>query len=247
MSSPPEVVRPPPGLEVYHEPAIFHSTEQEPQQQQWAYKADIYGEEDRGVSQKPEYICGVRRSTFWLAVVLAIVVIAAAVGGGVAGSLAVSNAKSKNEDKSTASTPAPTTATVTVTNPSSSTPSPTSGVALYAPTAPQDVLRINVSCPSSTISSFRDDKYSCKGTTDFHNNDITGIQAYTLQACIDACSTYNLYNPTKKCKAVVIGEDLATEYAKNSAANCWLKNTFDEGGTKDAQVATTAWIVAEGS
>lgn len=39
------------------------------------------------------HICGLRSSTFWLALTLAAVIIAAAVGGGVGGSMAVAKAK----------------------------------------------------------------------------------------------------------------------------------------------------------
>jgi hypothetical protein len=54
--------------------------------------------------------------------------------------------------------------------------------------------------------------------------DITGFVAYTLQQCIDACSTYNEVMANNTCQAVVLGEGLASDYRVNKGANSWLKN-----------------------
>jgi hypothetical protein len=100
MSNLPEVAVSPSGLEfdhaasapVLHYAAPHHYTEQQqPLPSKGEYLA--VGSDDKNVPKSPPTICGVRRSTFWLAVILAIVVIAAAVGGGVGGSIAVQNAR----------------------------------------------------------------------------------------------------------------------------------------------------------
>ena len=101
MSHLPEVAQAS-GLEVDHAVAAPTSNAYYAAQQQYVEQPHQgpskneyipVGEQSHAASSSPGLICGVRRSTFWLAVVLAIVVIAAAVGGGVGGSIAVSNAR----------------------------------------------------------------------------------------------------------------------------------------------------------
>lgn len=53
----------------------------------------ITSAERNETSKKTRHICGLRPSTFWLALMLAAVIIAGAVGGGVGGSMAVAKAK----------------------------------------------------------------------------------------------------------------------------------------------------------
>lgn len=100
MSNLPEVVSSPTGLEVDHSATAtgvhyvaphYHGEHYQPLPTK--AEPDPVGSEDRGVPQSSPTICGVKRTTFWLAVILAIVVVAAAVGGGVGGSIAVSNAR----------------------------------------------------------------------------------------------------------------------------------------------------------
>lgn len=100
MSNLPELVTSPGGLEVDHSmsapsPRYDIQYQYADPNQSFPHKADYApsGNGDRGVPQDSPLICGVRKSTFWLATILAIVVVAAAVGGGVGGSIAVSNAK----------------------------------------------------------------------------------------------------------------------------------------------------------
>lgn len=49
--------------------------------------------------------------------------------------------------------------------------------------------------------------------------------AYTLQQCVDACSTMNMVIENKPCKAIVLSENLMQDYMGNGRANCWLKST----------------------
>jgi hypothetical protein len=70
--------------------------------------------------------------------------------------------------------------------------------------------------------------YDCNEQRDFVQNDITGIIAYSLSACIDACTTFNLVNANVDvpgCKAAVLSSNLKNSYNTNKGANCWLKNT----------------------
>ena len=55
-------------------------------------------------------------------------------------------------------------------------------------------------------------------------SDITGMTAYSLQQCIDACSTMNDLAGERRCIAVALNGDLAEWYKANKGANCWLKN-----------------------
>lgn len=98
MSNLPELASSPGGLEVDHSisaPSPNYTAQHQYVNQPLPHKVDYNssGNGDRGALQDTPRICGVRRPTFWLAVILAIVVIAAAVGGGVGGSIAVSNAR----------------------------------------------------------------------------------------------------------------------------------------------------------
>jgi hypothetical protein len=54
-----------------------------------------------------------------------------------------------------------------------------------------------------------------------------GIVAYTLQTCIDACSTMNQLQGSTKCKAVIIGTNMSKDYNHNKGATCWLKSTAE--------------------
>jgi hypothetical protein len=55
--------------------------------------------------------------------------------------------------------------------------------------------------------------------------DLTGMVAYTLQQCVDACGTYNQVAGNTTCRAVVLISYLRDSYFGNKGANCWLKKT----------------------
>ncbi|KAL1593809.1 hypothetical protein SLS60_010541 [Paraconiothyrium brasiliense] len=141
---------------------------------------------------------------------------------------------------------------VTATACSASAPTPTSTSSTeppYVPKSPSEILRIDNSCPSSIISSSdvgspTTDRYNCQEDTDFGNNDIMWFTAYTLQACIDACSSYNVGNKTNTpCKGVALAEDLSHQYNVNGGANCWLKLGVEKDGFSKSPTVTLAWLV----
>jgi hypothetical protein len=108
------------------------------------------------------------------------------------------------------------------------------------------VLKIDVKCPS-TLQDYDKNAYSCEddktipmeaGTV----GDLTGMVAYTLQQCIDACSTYNQVAGSTVCKAAVLISTLSTSYATNKGANCWLKKKAE--GSVRAVGYTLAKVVA---
>lgn len=76
--------------------------------------------------------------------------------------------------------------------------------------------------------------YNCFASIDIRwVGDITGIYAYTLQQCIDACSTMNEVAGEIRCVAAAIGEDISGDYQLNKGANCWLKSRTDPMATAD--------------
>lgn len=97
--------------------------------------------------------------------------------------------------------------------------------AAYTPRPPASVTKIDTSCPSDLIlRSWTGDTYTCSPTTDINGKgDITGLVAYTVQACVDACSTLNRVQSAKTCVAVAVNQMLAGDYTKQGA-NCFLKN-----------------------
>ncbi|KAI8932929.1 hypothetical protein NX059_010400 [Plenodomus lindquistii] len=156
---------------------------------------------------KSSTILGLRSRNFWILVVLAIAFVAIAIGGSVGGTLAVQNKSST-----------PTT-----------DPSATSVLAVdnYTPLPPSAVTSINITCPER-LRSYDGGIYDC---VEEYNakwvGDITGVLAYTLQQCVDACTTYNKMQGTGKCTAVVLDRNMAQKYAANNGATCWLKNMSD--------------------
>jgi hypothetical protein len=82
---------------------------------------------------------------------------------------------------------------------------------------------IDKSCPDN-LKDWSGKAYDCfEGGNVAGQGDITGITAYTMQQCIDACGTWN-HVSSLKCAAVILSENLGFEYGVNFGANCWLKN-----------------------
>jgi hypothetical protein len=66
--------------------------------------------------------------------------------------------------------------------------------------------------------------YNCAEFTDIYTvGNLVGIVAYTVQQCIDACSSMNNVTRSSTCVAVAINNALWFEYEKNGA-NCFLQN-----------------------
>lgn len=77
------------------------------------------------------------------------------------------------------------------------------------------------------MQSFNGNVYDCLNDSDVRDKtkDITGISAYSLQQCIDACSTMNVVAKSSKCVAISVNKWLGEEMQINSGANCWLKSS----------------------
>jgi hypothetical protein len=171
-------------------------------------------------------ILGLRRRNFWILVVLAVVVVIAAVGGAVGGSMAV---RQSNDEPVLRASPSPSavssTPSASVSASQISTNRTAAATQTYLPPAAKDVVWIDTSCPSSPLRSWDNGRYACTEDRNIQGGDITGISAYSIQQCIDACSTWNAGEGSsgKKCKAVAIGADLEHAYEINKGANCWLK------------------------
>ncbi|OAL48512.1 hypothetical protein IQ07DRAFT_632853 [Pyrenochaeta sp. DS3sAY3a] len=182
---------------------------------------------------KPK-ILGLQRQTFLLVLVLVVVIIAATVGGGVGGSLAVQNARTKASSLGQTTTiisvfPSSSQGSASITDilsTSATSSAPSSSVSVYYPPAPSLVALVNSSCPASgkitveVLDEFA--TYSCTEKTDFIGNDITGLVAYTLVQCLEACGQANRVQGGGTCVAVVHSPMLNIQYAR-FGANCFLK------------------------
>ncbi|KAF1915940.1 hypothetical protein BDU57DRAFT_210898 [Ampelomyces quisqualis] len=193
--------------------------------QKIAYTNNVY--EHKEVSK----ICGLRRRTAWIALIVATVVVLAAVGGGVGAALASRN----SNDTSTSNAnkvDAPASEPPAVSSIWTSAPTPT-------PTATESSTTITTTSivgPSSTL--FRD----CPSSNDTLYDVVTGETKMTfrkecsisfvnangiqsnfgkpvnsLNDCIDLCAAYNISNKTQ----IAAG----TNRICNSV--CW-RNTFDK-------------------
>lgn len=194
-------------------------------------------------SETTSTILGLRKRNFGILVLLALVVVATAVGGSIGGILAV-RAKSSPADG------APST-TTSMPHEASSVPPASMGLpsstavsstaiateSIYVPPAASLVPYVNVTCPKDLVQSFNGKIYDCLDDSDVRDKtaDITGISAYSLQQCIDACSTMNIVVKSSKCVAVSVNKWLGEEMQINSGANCWLKtskaNSFRRTGS----------------
>lgn len=89
MANLPELATSPAGLEVDHTVSGLHHV---PPRYASKDEYPLIDDAEHARRTSPK-ICGIKRSTFFLAVILGAIIIAASVGGGVGGSIAVSNAR----------------------------------------------------------------------------------------------------------------------------------------------------------
>jgi hypothetical protein len=70
------------------------------------------------------------------------------------------------------------------------------------------------------------------------NGDITAIQAFSLQTCVDACTVMNTMSGKKTCIAISMDARMSRLYEMRGA-NCWLKGngTGPVGKTESITVA----------
>jgi len=221
MADAPQVAYAPTCPEVYQETPQAHRQVQPTEAHAYYYdpKQAPYADEHLPPPTPPT-ILGFRRRNFWILVVVAVVIAAATVGGSVGGSMAV---RTKSEE--IAQQAAPTSSSLSVSQSRSASASSTSASAsAYIPPAATSIPLIDTSCPS-LLRSWDNKQYTCTEYRNIQGGDITGISAYSIQQCIDACSTYNSVAGSTKCRAVAIGADLGHAYEINKGANCWLKES----------------------
>ena len=138
----------------------------------------------------------------------------------------------------------PTPATVTVVNTveASSTSATSSSSSSAIPSTfpeldPVKIEHIDISCPQQYMSSWRNNSFECIEETDISpsfGTILTGIVSYTLKTCIDACSTWDIFNlGRERCYAVSMEWDLSYAYQHYEGANCFLLG-YTEGGTHSA-------------
>jgi hypothetical protein len=167
-------------------------------------------------SRQHKTICGLRRRTFWIALIVVLIVVAAAVGGGVGGTRSKSSTNAQSgatpeQSSTTATTPSPTTTTPTAT---------LSTQILTNPTSTASILR---DCPSSnstllTISS-QSFRKICNNAVRNSNGITASVNEVvaSLDECIALCAAYNVSNRTQ----IVAGK------SKICNSVCW-RNTYDK-------------------
>ncbi|CAI6342500.1 unnamed protein product [Periconia digitata] len=205
------------SVRAYYEPKSTSSAYSSPSVPLYAESSPPYK------NDKKTHIFGLRKSTFWLLVVVGILVVLVTVGGSVGGTLAV---QSRNkEPPQTASTASPT-SSLNSTTPSSTTSSSNDR---YTPPAAQDVAFIDISCPANNkVVSSNGVSYTCIRGKNVGGQDVMAMVAFSLQQCVDACREMNkLSSSTEEpCKGVILAEDLKERYINGNRANCWLKSSM---------------------
>lgn len=226
-----------------------------PEPQKFAYYApELYIDPDNDAYKypyKPETqeverktVCGLRRKTFWILVVVALLVVGGAVGGGVGGALAsassrkgsganTANASQPESSLSSATTSATGSASLSLTTSvasSSLASTPTSGetkTSITATTIVGPTSTIVRDCPSSNDTLYDvtmgDTKMSFRKEcgisimSAFTNKNAVFKVVSSLDECIDLCAAYNINNKTR----IAAGTD------KLCNTVCW-RNTFDK-------------------
>lgn len=150
------------------------------------------------------------------------------------------NSDSDAQDQATITVTIPTTPTGTALSLSRSATTTASSTTLYTPPAPTSVEKVDISCPGSSFESWKGDSFDCYEETQIDiGSQLGGMVAYTLQACVDACSTMNAAAQGEtKCVAVSMEWDLSYAYEAYSGANCYLRGVT--GPTSDNVNVTSA-------
>jgi hypothetical protein len=171
-------------------------------------------------------VCGLRKKTFWIVVIIAVLVVVSAVGGGVSGALATRKSGEPNRSQ------IPVTDMQSSTAPSSaSSTQAVSTTTIFGPSySPLSTLLRD--CPSSndTVHSitYGDKSYQfrklCNGAYQNTDNTEYYVQAVvdSLDKCIDSCANYNQENRTE------------IQASRNRIYNsvCW-RNTFGPENTSE--------------
>lgn len=215
-----------------------------PEQQKYAYYSPepiipaSYGEDTHKIpytqavheQDQPRTICGIRKRTFWIVLIVAIIVIVAAVGGGVGGALA-NRSSSTSQASSQSQSPAPSGAKSTAPASLSTTPTPTSSettASLSTSTIAGPTSTILRDCPSSNdtlyTTNFGSSKMQFRKACEISftgapgQKDSLATPVASLDECINLCAAYNIQNRT----------EIENRTGRSGICNavCW-RNTFD--------------------
>ncbi|KAK3988025.1 hypothetical protein QBC44DRAFT_360352 [Cladorrhinum sp. PSN332] len=211
-------------------------------------------------SEEERTICGLRKTTFILSVIIAILVLALALGLGLG--LGLDRNKEQNGTSLGANqTSNPLQATDAPTNPTtSSSPAPNNNndnptatvvtVSQTVTTLPT-VLALDCPSPATPSPTIRLEGPAGKPVTTFAMNcgqdnsgfDIMNTLAYSLDDCMRACAMYNVFSKPLRCTGVQFWRPIAS--AKRSwDGNCFLKNgTVSKIENKDSGQTVWASIV----
>ncbi|KAK4945592.1 hypothetical protein LTR10_015211 [Elasticomyces elasticus] len=208
------------------------------------YVTSPYTPESNGYTPAPQYEskpstpdrrrgllpCGLSLLAYTILVAaVTAIIIGAAVGGGLGGALASKSNKS-TVGSGTATTATMTvtgagaTATMTATGTSSATSTSTGQVKNYAPLLPAQVNTTALDCnDKSTITSATGEQFQLNCNINYGGNDIINIIAYTLDACIEACSNLNTIANATTCHGIMFNGNMEFVVAEDNG-NCWLKS-----------------------
>jgi hypothetical protein len=127
----------------------------------------------------------------------------------------------------TSASAAPTSFSASTTSSSGSTSS--ASPSTYAPIPPGDVQLVSSTCPTSgTVTlvvrgSTHANSYNCSEQTNYPENDITMLTAYTMQQCIEACIIHNVFQNNRTCVGVAHSPLMSYRY-QTGGGNCFLKD-----------------------
>ena len=128
-------------------------------------------------------------------------------------------------------TSAAATVTMTGTGTASATSTATGAVKNYSPLLPSQVNTTALDCnDQSTMTSTSGEQFQLHCNINYGGNDIVDIIAYTLDACIEACSNMNTIANATTCHGIMFNANMEYVYAEDSG-NCWLKSLMADPTT----------------